>query len=88
MIRTPDPEERQLAQEIRELSMTAWMQSREHYARKFREDYPLAAAVLEKQIQPEQALRDPIAQIADARGILNGALETLQALTGETGEPT
>lgn len=88
MMRTPDPEERQLAQEIREMSTTAWMQSREHYARKFREDYPLAAAVLEKQLQPEQALRDPLAQIEDARGILNTALETLQALINETGEPT
>lgn len=88
MTRTPDPEERQLAQEIRQLTTTAWMQSREHYARLFREDYPLAAAVLEKQLQPEQALRDPIARIETVRGALGDILKTLHTLVDQTGEPT
>ena len=88
MMRTPDTEERQLAQEIHEMSTTAWMQSREHYARRFREDYPLAAAVLDKQLQPEQALRDPIARIETARGILGDVAAALQLFIDRTGEPT
>nr|DAD83137.1 MAG TPA: hypothetical protein [Podoviridae sp. ctlpi2] len=81
MMRTPDPEERQLAQEIRELSMTAWMQSREHYARLFREAYPLAAAVLEKQSQPLAELGDPVEKLASVRATLGDVADFLQALS-------